>query len=89
VVSALGSAGEAERGHSYVAWKGLKKLWEYHSEIADSVASGDSLQWPDESMCKHFNNLHRLFVRMEDEACDLTPALRDEIASLASVYRAK
>ena len=79
--SLLGLAGEAERGHSYLAWKGLKQLWEYHSETAAGVSTGESLERLDKSLHKHFNCLHRLFVTMEDEGGQLTPELKDEIAS--------
>jgi aspartate kinase len=89
VVSAMGDttdillelAREAERGHSYQAWKGLKELREYHSETAASVSHGGSLQNLDDLLHKYFNSLHRIFVTMEDEGRELTPELRDEIAS--------
>jgi aspartate kinase len=89
VVSALGDttnrlvqiADDAERGHRYIAWKGVKELWEYHSDVAEEVVDGPAYRCLDESLRHHFTALHRIVATLEDEGGELTPALRDEILS--------
>jgi aspartate kinase len=93
VVSALGKttdrlvavASEAERGHSYLAWKGLKDLREFHAGIAAEVARGESLDWLDHSLHRHCNRLHQILVSMEDGETRLTPALQDTILSYGEI----
>jgi aspartate kinase len=89
VVSAMGCttnrllelSSEAERGHSYFAWKQLKELQEYHLTEAEKVVSGDAAEWLDTSVRKHFRDLHLTMLEIADEGRELTPALRDEIAA--------
>jgi aspartate kinase len=90
VVSAMGKttnqlldlAAEAERGHSYFAWKRLKELQEYHIEETGKVIGGAALESLENSLHKQFTDLCRLIFEMSDEGREFTPALKDEIASL-------
>ena len=89
VVSAMGNTtnrlleltAEAEKGHSYFAWKHLKELQEYHLGEAEKVVAGEAAEWLDTSVRKHFRDLHLTMLEIGDEGRELTPALRDEIAS--------
>ncbi len=89
VVSALGNttnrllqiAEETERGRRYNAWKGIKELWEYHSEVAAEVMEEPAYRCLEESLRHQFTALHRLVATLEDEGRELTPALYDEILS--------
>jgi aspartate kinase len=90
VVSAMGKttnrlldlATEAERGHSYFAWQSLKELQEYHLEEASKVVSGAALDSLGDSLHRQFTQMCRLIFEASDEGRELTPALKDEIASL-------
>lgn len=90
VVSAMGKttdrlvelSDEAERGHSYMVWKRLKDLQEFHLEEAAKVIDGDAFHSLEHSLRRQFSHLCRLIFETTDEGGEFTPALRDEITSL-------
>jgi aspartate kinase len=89
VVSAMGKttdrlleiAGQAERGHSYLAWKQLKELQEYHFHELEKVVEGGCAEWLEASLKRHFRNLHTMVLDVCDDGRELTPGLKDEILS--------
>ena len=89
VVSAMGNttnrlielSTEAQRGHSYFAWKQLKDLQEQHLTEAGKVFSGKAWERLEASVRKHFRDLHLTMLEIADEGRELTPALHDEIVS--------
>jgi aspartate kinase len=89
VVSAMGKttnrlielSTEAQRGHSYFAWKQLKDLQEQHLTEAGKVVGGEAWERLEASVRKHFRDLHLAMLEIADEGRELTPALRDEIVS--------
>jgi aspartate kinase len=89
VVSAMGKttnqlleiAADAGMGRSYAAWQGLKDLWEYHSDVAAEVASGEVLERLERSIRRHFDSLRDIVFHVADDCVELTPALKDEIMS--------
>ena len=89
VVSAMGKttnrllemADQAERGHSYLAWKQLKELQEYHFHELEKVVDGGCAEWLEASLKRHFRDLHTTVLDLCDDGRELTPALKDEILS--------
>lgn len=89
VVSAMGRttnrllelAEEAAHGHMYFVHKHLAELQDYHLEEAGRVASGEALAALEVSLQTHFRDLRITLAEICNEGRDLTPALRDEIAS--------
>jgi aspartate kinase len=89
VVSAMGKttnrlleiAADAAMGRSYAAWQGLKDLWEYHSDVAAEVASGETLERLERSIRRHFDALRDVVFLVADDGAELTPARQDEIMS--------
>jgi aspartate kinase len=59
----------------------LKDLWEYHSDVATEVASGEILDRLERSIRRHFDALRDIVFHVADDGVELTPALKDEIMS--------
>jgi aspartate kinase len=89
VVSAMGNttnrlielSAEAQRGHSYLAWKQLKELQEYHLAEAGIVVRGEEAERLDNAVRRQFRDLHLVMLEVGEEGRELTPALHDEIVS--------
>jgi aspartate kinase len=89
VVSAMGKTTnrllelteEAARGHVYFVSKHVALLRDFHFDEAGKVAGGEALDALEVSLQKHFRDLHTILSEIGNEGRELTPALRDEIAS--------
>jgi aspartate kinase len=89
VVSALGKttdkllefAEEAKRSKRYEASKILDEIQEHHFEVVEQVVRGATLDWIERSVQRSFRDLRVILFEVAEEGRELTPALRDEIAS--------
>jgi len=72
---------EAARSQVYFVYKHLAELQDYHFEEAGRVASGEALAALEASLQKDFRDLRIILAEICNEGRELTPALRDEIAS--------
>jgi aspartate kinase len=89
VVSAMGKttsrllelAEEAARAHEHFVSQHLEELQDYHFDAAADAVSGEPPQRLEASLKRHFRDLRTLLSEIAEEGRDLTPALRDEIAS--------
>jgi aspartate kinase len=89
VVSAVGKttdkllefAEEAKRGKRYEASKILDEIQEHHFEVVEQIARGATLDWIERSVQRSFRDLRVILFEVAEEGRELTPALRDEVAS--------
>ncbi|HMF76258.1 MAG TPA: aspartate kinase [Bryobacteraceae bacterium] len=90
VVSAMGTTTNklssilqhASAGESYLAWKLIKELREFHFCVAEDLLSTDSLQPIDQYLRETFRDLHVRMAEVGDGERQVTPEETDWVLSL-------
>jgi aspartate kinase len=89
VVSAMGKttdglvagADHAARGNSYLAWRQLGELRDFHIRETQRLLRGQAPTFIEQSIAPKFRELHVLLNRLADGDSQLTPELKDEMLS--------
>lgn len=89
VVSAMGkttdglvaAADHAARGNSYLAWRQLGELRDFHIQETRRLLRGQAQAFIEQHIAPRFRELHVLLTSLADGDRQLTPELKDEILS--------
>ena len=89
VVSAMGkttdglveAADHAARGSSYLAWRQLGELRDFHVQETKRLLRGQAEPFVNQSLTPKFRELHQLLTGLSEGDRQLTPQVKDEILS--------
>jgi aspartate kinase len=89
VVSAMGkttdglvqAADHAGRGNSYLAWRQLGEIREFHFQETKRLLRSQAQHFLDQNLAPKFRELSQLLTELSEGGRQLTPAVKDEILS--------
>ncbi len=89
VVSAMGkttdaivqAADHAARGNSYLAWRQMSELRDFHFQETKRLLRSQAQLFLDQSLAPKFRELNQLLIELSEGGREITPAVKDEILS--------